>query len=111
MECSFDEPFVDGLAEEFDVEGEFRDVIKLGEHIDGGAGVIERIGKFEVSVDASSKTATVSGPNHTANFDLVSLQSRLRFVRGLSKRPKHGHNYVESVKAHERALQLLEACL
>lgn len=70
--------------------------------------MIECVGKFTVECCAETRTVKVSGPNHSATHDLASLQSRLRFVEGMRKRPKFGHFYENTLQAHTRALELLE---
>lgn len=70
----------------------------------------ERVGKFTLELSAAGGQVTISGPNHTAKFDRVSLASRIRFIKGLRKdRPEFAHFYKGSLDAHLRAQELLTA--
>ena len=70
--------------------------------------MIERVGKFTIECCSEERLVTVSGPNHSATHDIESLRSRIRFIRGMRKRPKYGHFYEETLQAHLRAYELLE---
>lgn len=71
--------------------------------------MIERVGKFTIECHSDEALVKVSGPNHTASYDMTTLQSRIRFIRGMRKRPKYGHFYVGTLKAHIRAAEILGA--
>ena len=69
----------------------------------------EVVGRFTVQVRGDM--VTVSGNHHGEAMDRDTVVSRIQFYRKLSERKKTGQFYVGTLRACERALELLDASL
>ncbi|WP_243612950.1 hypothetical protein [Shimia aestuarii] len=67
----------------------------------------ETCGRFTIQVRGF--LVTVSGKHHGEAMAREDVVSRIKFYRKLTEKPKTGHFYAGTLKACERALELLDA--
>lgn len=68
----------------------------------------ETIGRFKLSVFPKSGEAVIKGQFHTGTYTVDKLPSMIKLLKRFRQNEQYGHFYRDTVKVHERALELLE---
>lgn len=71
--------------------------------------ITETVGRYTLVIDREAGRATISGKHHTLIAGTERLRGWIDFYKRLSGKKIHGPKYSDAVKAHQRALELLEA--